>query len=86
MMKDMAPPVGHSAGGSRPGWAEMLGNPDVHLDSEHAAVEAIRAWVGATPATAGIFRANEPVLPADRYTYLEDAVPSTTPELASSGC
>lgn len=67
--------------GSRPGWAEMLGNPDVHLDGEHAAVEAIRAWVGAAPATAGIFRANEPVLPADQYIYLE-AVPSTTPEAA----
>jgi hypothetical protein len=63
----------------------MLGNPDVHLDGEHAAVEAIRAWVGAAPATAGIFRANEPVLPADRYTYLEEAVPSTTPELSRSG-
>lgn len=63
----------------------MLGSPDVQLDGEYAAVEAIRAWVGAAPATAGIFRPTEPVLPADRFTWLEDAVPSTTPELTSSG-
>ena len=85
MMKGMALPVVPSAGGSRPGWEELLGNPDVHLDGEYAAVEAIRAWVGAAPATAGIFRPNEPVLPADRFAYLEEAVPSTTPELTSSG-
>lgn len=85
MMKDMAQPVDPSASGSRPGWAEMLGNPDVHLDGEYAAVEAIRAWVGAAPASAGIFRSNEPVLPADRFTWLEEAVPSTTPELTRSG-
>lgn len=85
MMEDMAQPVDPSARGSRPGWAEMLGNPDVHLDGEYAAVEAIRAWVGAAPASAGIFRSNEPVLPADRFTWLEEAVPSTTPELTRSG-
>ena len=85
MMNGMALPADPSARGCRPGWEELLGNPDVHLDGEYAAVEAIRAWVGAAPATAGIFRPTEPVLPADRFTWLEDAVPSTTPELTSSG-
>lgn len=85
MMKDMAQPVDPSARGSRAEWVDMLGNPDVHLDGEYTAVEAIRAWVGAAPATAGIFRANEPVLPTDRFTWLEEAVPSTTPELTRSG-
>ncbi len=48
-------------------WETLLGNPDVHLDGEGPAVEAIRAWVGIPAA----------VLPADRFLYLDPPQPST---------
>jgi hypothetical protein len=54
----------------RPRWEDLLGNPDVHLDGEAEAVEAIRRWV--------LGEGERKVLPADQFIWdPADARPNT---------